>query len=313
MGSFARFTNFLLMHRWLTVALVFAITFVPVIGTLGILIAALVTLHKGVIEGGILALAATLPFVSSLYVTGSHDLASLPISVWTVFGLAVLSNLLTWIFSVMLRMRASWSRMLQIVTLACVLGVSVVHLLYPDVASWWGQQLQASLSQAQQMAGVLKPNAVKANAAQLDAINTYKEFATGALVAVALLVAILQIISVRLWEVIVYKNGSLRLPLQGIRLSQLAGILFFLSLVFSYFGNLVVLDIMPILYILFGAAGLSLIHYFFGMMGNAPSKWVWMTVLYLVIIIGMPTSIVFVSMLAWLDIWLDIRKRFRKI
>jgi hypothetical protein len=44
-------------------------------------------------------------------------------------------------------------------------------------------------------------------------------------------------------------------------LSTLAGILFLASLVLAYLGNKVVLDVMPIVYGLFAAAGLSLIHY----------------------------------------------------
>ena len=56
----------------------------------------------------------------------------------------------------------------------------------------------------------------------------------------------------------IYNPGSLRKELHRIRLSQLAGLLFLISMVFSYLGNSVVLDIMPVLYMLFCAAGLSL-------------------------------------------------------
>ena len=85
-----------------------------------------------------------------------------------------------------------------------------------------------------------------------------------------------------------------------------------LSLVFSYLGNSVVLDIMPIIYLLFAGAGLSVIHYFFGLMVS-PTRWFWIAVLYVTLIIAMPTSIVFVAMVALFDIWLDLRRKLRKI
>lgn len=301
----SRLTNYLLKHRWLTIALTFAITFVPVVGIVGILIAALVTLRKGVLEGAILTVAATLPFIFSFFATSNHDLSTVPLFVWAAVGVAVLSNLFTWIFAVMLRRHTSWSVILQIAALIGVLVVSVIHLAYPDIVNWWGTQLQA-------MSDMLKTQAASAADTQLDAINITKQYASGLIIAAILFNAVLQLVVARWWEATIFKPGSLRRELHNIRLSQLAGILFLISLVFSYLGNSVVLDIMPILYILFATAGLSLIHYFFGLM-TSPMVWFWLCLTYVVLLIALPMSLIFVAMLAWLDIWLDIRKRFRKI
>src|SRR5579863_6741690 len=95
-----RFTNYLLAHQWQALLLVFAITFVPFIGMLGILIAALFTLRKGVLEGALLTLAATLPYIISFFISSDHSTAS--IVIWAAIGVAVLSNVLTWAFAVML-------------------------------------------------------------------------------------------------------------------------------------------------------------------------------------------------------------------
>lgn len=304
-----RYTNYLLQHRWQTIALAFAITFVPIVGIIGILIAALFTLCRGIVEGAILTIAATLPYVISFFLTGKQD-ATFPLVVWAAVGVAVLSNVLTWVFAVMLRRQASWSLILQISALLGVLVVSVIHLAYPQVTDWWGKELQSYYTQAQAMAGMVKSQA--ANDSQLEAINFTKQFATGLMAAAIIFNALLQLIVARWWQAALYKPGILRKELHNIRLSQLAGVLFAVSIVLSYLGNTVVLDIMPILYMLFGAAGLSLIHYLFGLL-HSPSAWLWLSVVYIAIILSLPSSLMVISLLALLDIWFDLRKRFKKI
>lgn len=309
----ARFTHLLLKHSWLAIALAFAITFVPVIGIIGILIATIVTLRKGVVPGAIITVAATLPFIISFLVTGNHDLSAVPLFVWAAIGVAVLSNILTWVFAVMLRKQTPWSAILQVAALMGVLVVSVLHLVYPDIVTWWGSELQAYYNQAQAVtANVLKKQAVVSTDAQLEAINITKQYASGLMIAAILFNALLQLVIARWWEAIVFKPGSLRRELHNIRLGQLAGALFLVSLVLAYMGNGVVLDMMPILYLLFGAAGLSLIHYFFGLM-KSPTRWFWLCLLYVALIMGLPKSMMLVAMLAWFDIWLDIRKKVRKL
>lgn len=305
-----RTTNYLLWHRWQTAALVFVSTFIPVVGIVGIIIAALITLRKGIVEGGLLTIAATLPYIISSLMTGTSE-STLPIVLWAVVGVAVLSNALTWVFAVMLRRQASWSLILQIAALLGVLVVSIIHLAYPEIADWWGGQLQAYYSQAKTMTAMLKSTATSGGDVQLEAINATKQYATGLMVVGVLFNAVLQLIAARWWQSLVFSPGSLRKELHAIRLSQLAGVLFAVSLVLWYLGNSVVLDIMPILFVLFGAAGLSLVHYLFGLL-NTNTRWFWLAVFYIALLISMPTSLVLVSLIALLDIWFDVRKRFKK-
>src|SRR5579872_727734 len=104
-----RITNYLLRHRLVAVLLTFLTTFVPVLGIVGILYAGFVTLRKGVVEGGILTIAATVPYVISFYVSGTPT-PETQLVIWAAVGVAVLSNMLTWIFAVMLRRHANWSQ-----------------------------------------------------------------------------------------------------------------------------------------------------------------------------------------------------------
>lgn len=307
-----RFTSYLLQHRLQALVLTFFITFVPILGILGILFAGLVTLVKGIFEGAIFTIAATLPYIISFFITGTQE--ATPLVIWAAVGVAVFSNILTWAFAVMWRKHTSFSLILQIAALLGVLIISVIHLAYPGVVEWWGNQLQTYYAQAQAMAtGLLKnPNAMGiSNETQLETINITKHYATGLMVTAVLFNALLQLIVARWWQASVFSPKSLAKELHAIRLSHLAGVLFIVSVALSYLGNSVISDIMPILYMLFGMAGLSLIHYLFGLLKSA-TAWFWLSVVYLTLIFALPTSMVFVSIIALFDVWLDIRKRFKK-
>lgn len=310
--KFKQLTHYMLQHRLLAVLLTFGFTFIPVVGVLGILFAALVTLRKGVVEGSIVTAAATLPYVFSFMLAG-HDADVLPIVLWTAVGVAVASNVLTWVFAVLLYRQMTWSAILQIAALMGVLAVSIVHLAFPNVADWWSTQLTSYYTQmAAAMPGILMSGVNQLSDAQLASIQITKYYASGMIIAAVLLNAVLQLVVARWWQSALFAPGILRKELHNIRLTPLAGGLFILSLVFSYMGNSVVLDMMPILYMLFAGAGLSVIHYFFGLMVS-PMRWFWIALLYVTLLFAMPTSMIFIAIVALLDIWLDLRRKLRKI
>ena len=313
-----RLTNYLLEHRWLTLALTFFVTFIPLLYSISIVIAAFITLRKGVVEGLLVTVAATLPFALGAFASG-NQVASIPLYVWAGVGVAISSNLLTWVFAVMLRRQASWSMILQVAALLGVLVVSVVHLAYPNVSDWWGVQLQSYYTQASSaFSGALKsaPAAAQAAApapsdAQLEAINVTKQFATGVFAVGILVMALLQLIVAQWWQAKVFNPGSLKRDLHNIRLSQLAGILFVLSVILSFYGNTVVIDLMPVVYALFCAAGLSVVHYLFGLM-TSPTRWFWLLMFYFTVLFALPVSGMIIAIIALSDIWYNIRKRVQK-
>jgi len=308
-----RFTNYLLKNRWQALAITFAITAVPVIGVIGIIIAAFITLVKGTVEGALFAAVATIPFLLSLYTSHTGmNVGLTQFMLWGAVGVAVFSNILTYAFAVMLRRQTSWSVIVQIATLLGVLVISVVHLVYPEITQWWATQLQASFEHAQKFTSILTTANNAANEARYETINTSKMFASGFLTTAILLNAMVQLIMARWWQSYLYKPISLRRELHNIRLSPLAGVLLIISVVFAYMGNSVVLDIMPVTYLLFACAGLSVIHYTFGMM-HSPVVWFWLALLYTSLLLSVPMSIFLLSIIALVDIWFDLRKRFKKI
>lgn len=306
-----RFTSFLLTHPWQTFGLTFLITFVPIIGIIGILIAALITLSKNITEGLLLTLAAILPYFISFYFSAPPD-HTIPLVIWAAVGVAAISNGLTWVFAVMWRRHVSISLILQIAALVGVLVVSIVHLAYPHIVDWWASALQAYYAQAKSsMTGILSSPTGQAEA-RSEAINLTKEYATGLMAAAVLFNALIQLIIARWWQATIFNPGSLQRDLHHIRLSQMASVLFLASLILAYFGNVVVVDLMPIVYLLFGAAGLSLVHYFFARL-QSPSSWLWLTIFYIIFIFSMPISLIVAALIAFFDIWFDLRKRLIKI
>lgn len=306
-----RLTSYLLRHSWQTMALTFIITFIPIIGIVGILIAAFITLSKSIVEGAILTVLASLPYVISFYFT-STETNVLPLVLMAAVGVAVLSNILTWIFAVMLQRKSSFSLIIQIAALIGVLTISVIHLMYPEVADWWGNQLQIYYDQAQAFSSDMLKTTPAALSKEKETISFTKQYATGLMTAAILFNSIMQLIVARWWQAIIFKPGLLRNELHTIRLTQLAGVLFTFSLVLSYLGNRVVLDIMPILYLLFAGAGLSLVHYLLGLK-ETKNAWVWILVLYVALLLSMPLSILLVALFGLADIWLNFRQRFKKI
>jgi hypothetical protein len=302
------FSNYILRHRWQAFVLTFIVTFIPILGIIGIVIAAFITLVKDVREGAILTVAATLPYVISFLITGGKG-TTVPLVLWAAIGVAISSNILTWVFAVMLKRQASFSVIFQTAALLGVLVISVIHLAYPDIANWWGKQLRAYYNQATTITSIIKGTSTE----QTDAINITKQYATGLMVAAVLFNAALQLIFARWWQALIFMPKMLRSELHTIRLSQLAGVLFIASLVLSYLGNAVVLDIMPVMYLLFMAAGLSLTHNLFGLMENPKSAWIWLTIVYIALIISLPIGVMAIATLALFDIWLDIRKRFKRV
>lgn len=338
--SLQHFTSNVLRHRWYAVSLAFFGTLLGVcaaramsemplmlgfLGMLagifltlfGILIAGLVTLVNGAVEGAVVTLAATLPYLATVYFPGHvGPVDSSAIHLWTLLGVgvAVASNILTWVFAVILQRKTSWSVLIQSAALLGVLIVSILHLVYPGIADWWGTQLhalQAYYQQAATVTGAKMAMPAVASDAEAEVTDVVKQMVNGMIAMLILTNAMFQLALARWWQSIVYSPGSLGYELRNIRLSHLAGVLFIASLAISYLGNNVVLDVMPIVYVLFGTAGLSLVHYLFKR-SESKHAFFWLMVFYVVLFMTLPFSLVMIAMLALFDIWLNVRRRIIK-
>jgi len=300
---FKRLTHFLLKHPQLAMLFTFLAAFPPLLGVVSILFAGMMTLLKGPLIGGMYTVLASVPYVCMFYYDSKVTVVNM--------GLAVLNNGLTWLLaSAWRREGAKLSALLQVSALIGVLIVSVVHLVNPDIANWWAKilteqwknmpALQTNLSS---VSGTVASTDVVA-----ERISAIKEMATGYAVVAILLAAVIQTIIAKWWLATVFKPGSLKAELHYLRLTPLAGVLFLLAMIFSYWGNPLIFDIIPILYLLFLGFGLSLIHYLFGLI-QKPTRIFCLLVFYTVFLYTSQFSILVIALLAFMDIWLNFRRR----
>lgn len=311
MRPLQRFTQYILEHPYRLFLLTTFGTFIPVLGSMSIIIAAFITLVKSEMEGLVLTLGCTLALAISLYLPIAGSMPSL--AIWLTMGIAVGSNLATYALAVLLARNLSFNSILQIAALGGVLIVSVVHLAYPDIVTWWGQHLQAyydtQLQSLHTVAAAIQPGT---DAATIDAIQEFismlKHYLTGVVVAAALFSAFLQLIAARWWQTTVLKSSKLRRELCNIRLAPLAGLLFIASMGLALVDNSVIVDAMPIIYLLFTAAGLSLVHFFLGLIKTSMS-WFWLVFVYVLLILFWQVTAFLLMMAGLFDIWIDLRKR----
>jgi hypothetical protein len=129
------FTQFILQSRSRAIGATFAITFIPLLGpTLSIIIAGMVTLRQGALEGFWLLLAATLPCVLQLPLLPSPD------GLWIV-GLIVICNCLTYGLAVLLSRYDNWNLILEVTALLGIILITTAHVAKPDLESFWEKQL----------------------------------------------------------------------------------------------------------------------------------------------------------------------------
>lgn len=300
-----RITDFILRSRYQAMLAAFVLAFIPLIGSLGILIAAFVTLRKGVFEGLLVLIAATIPnglaYYSYVQSGGLTELESIALIV------VIASNVLTWGLAAILRRFANWSFVLEITALVGIVAVIVVHMIYPDIVGWWQTQLTAYLQKTEAVIGAATDADIVTN--QTDVVEAMKHYATGVIVATVLLNALFQVLVARWWQAAMYNPTGLRRELYHIRLGHVATFVFVVCLGLFYWGVPGLSDIMPVLYLVFCLAGLSLFHYL-----AVPARfgWLWLLIVYVTIIGMFPVGVICVAFVALLDTVLDIRERFNK-
>lgn len=313
-----KLTNYLLSNRSTALLLTFGVSSLCLLpgGALfagfGMIFAAFVTLVRGAREGAIYTLAATIPYIiAALIFSESKDMLVLVLGAMS--GVCA-GNVLTWICASMLHRKSNWGQILQVQALLGVFIVSVVHLVYPDIVSWWTQRILASLTTFTQMLAANGwTDVVKMNGQLPDIALSVGQMATGFTVASVLAVNLMQLFIARWWQCRLFMPGYLAKELRNIRISRLAGIFFLLSFGLYYFGNAVISDIMPIIVLTLGVAGLSLMHYYFNFMPKTTSSTFIIVLIYTVIIVLNIYSMIFLASIGLTDIWIDFRRSIKQV
>jgi hypothetical protein len=291
-----RFTDFVLRGRFQSMGAAFVLGFIPVIGLVSSLIATLVTLRKGAQEGALVFVAATLPILLVYAGMSSNHLPAESISPIDVVIMISSINAIAWISALILRQFSSWSFVLDVVGLLSVIVIVALHLAYPGITEWW----QSWLTNYFHAVG-LNDNAH----AMANMVMGIKDYATGLVTIMLSFYAVLTLLVARWWQDAIFNPGGLRQELMSVRLSYLLGTVFLICMVLSFWNMPIVMDVVPVLYMIFGLAGLSLLHY---TVKAINAKWWLLAVIYGVLSL-IPQSIIIVAMAGLLDTGFDFRKR----
>jgi hypothetical protein len=296
-----RFTDYILRGRLQAMSTAFVLGFIPVLGLISSLIATLVTLRKGAQEGALVFVAATLPILLVYAGMPPDHGASDGISTIDIVVMISTINVIAWVSAVILRRFSSWSWVLDLIGILTVIVIIVLHLQFPEIQTWWQNWLTnyfAAVGLSQGDGPHLKD--------VTGIVASIKNYATGLAAVMLSFYALLSLVIGRWWQDAMFNPGGLRQELMAIRLSYLVGTIFLLGLFLSFWGIPVVLDAMPILYMIFALAGLSLMHY---LVKAINVKWWWLITLYIVLSI-VPQSIIVIAMAGLLDTAFNFRKRW---
>jgi hypothetical protein len=304
-----RFTDFILQNRLQAMAVAFLLSFVPLFGaSLGVLIAALVTLRKGTIEGVLVLSASIVPFLLGYAMSSSvSEGPFLLVATETVIAI----NVLTWLLAIVLRRYANWSIVVEVAALIGAVLICSVHFISPDIQSWWAARLTAYFNKTASLLAQFAPEGInttpKNDSAEM--IANIKRYMTGFVIASMIFNALLQLMLARWWQAVMFNPGALRKELQQIRLSYVMVASAMMVSILAYMGNAVGVDLLPILIVAFCAAGLSLIHCILILRA---AGWFWLLLVYLGVLFVFPIGIVLVAVLGLFDSLLDLRKRLKK-
>lgn len=302
MSILRRFTDFVLQNRAQAIGTAFVIAYLPLIGMISILIAGLVTLRKGALEGFLVLLAATAPCILSYYLFPSAEAIEFE---WITLNIIVISNFLVWVFALLLRGYSNWSLVLEYGLLLGILVVGVVHILNPDIQNKWSALLTKYVTHSQVLMKEFKTDA-KLQENVYKTINSAKKLATGMAVVFILFNTWQQLFIARWWQAAIFNPGGLRKELHAIRMSHVMGVLYILCFVLAYLNNETALDITPITNTVFAVAGLSLLHALFI---RLKLGWLCLLLTYIACILLFPVSLLLLAALALLDVGFNFRSR----
>ena len=292
-------------------AAAFLVAVLPLVGgLLSILVAVFVTLRKGAFEGTLVLCAAMAPLVFGYIQSSSADEGQLVILIITGFIFA--TNIWTWVLALVLRRSGNWSLVTSVAAVMGMLIVAGVHLVFPDVAGWWEREITAYFTKTSSILSMLAPGNPELIPADVQAtlIGRARRYGAGFVVSSVMINAILQLMVARWWQAAIFNPGGLRKELYRIRLSYVLTAVFMIIFAAGFTGSAVCLDLLPVLFMAYCLAGLSLLHVLFNKIKTGTF---WLICIYAGVCLWVPYGVVIVAIAALFDSLFNFRKRLMKL
>ncbi len=259
--------------------------------------AALVTLQQGTREGLIVILGATAVVGVLGMLFGAPGLAPvLLVGLWLPIWLAAAAT------------RSSRSLALGLMICSLLGAVTVVGtwIVLDDPVRWWQQYIHETLLPVLEKAGVLAgmPADFEARLSETARIMT------GAMAASGTFGLTLGMLIGRWWQSVATRPGAFGEEFRRLRLGRIVSLLMLAVVLGAAFLPqalaLPLVNLVPVLAVPFLMQGLALAH---AILGRKPRQRGWLIGFYVLLVLFMPGSLVFVAVLGWLDNGLDFRAR----
>lgn len=273
-------------------ALIFALlplVMVPT-GFVAVVIVGLVTLRQGLKPGLMVMAFALLPAIAFLIVN----------RVQLFYGydfLLVSQCMLVTVFALILRRTAAWRFILETATILGCLVVLSMHYFIPDVKAFW-------IHLYNQVQGL--ENFHRAMVIPDNLLQSATAMASGVIAFILLFGVFVQLLLARWWETSIYSPGALRTEFNRIRISRVFALLLLVATVGLYWKQVWLIDVYPVLLLPFTVGALSILSKLTTL--NKRLILVSMLVYFVLLILPFYT-IIFLTMIGFIDSWFDFRKR----
>lgn len=293
-----KFGLYLTQNRYHAMWVVLVCALLPLVGipanVLATIIVGLVTLHRGAKEGFLLLCWASLPGIVLFFLGDA----------WLLMVESLGKDILVWLLACWLGRTASWSTTVQLGALLGVLLVVMIHLIVPDMSSWWLAQLTPRWGAFQQWFPLgVTPEQSK------EWLDSIAQWATGAFIGGMLLFDTMILLLARAWQATLFNPGGLSKEWRQLQMSYVACGVLVAAVVGALLRIPLFLDVLPVIGVAFILAGLSVIH------ARLPEKKQIrvpiLIVLYLALLILQYLSMLLV-LLGFVDSWYDFRKLRKK-
>jgi len=294
-----KFTEFVLKSNKRAILVALLCAFVPLLGWVGAVVVALVTLCKSIADGFVVLLWAALPYI----VIAVHTRSWALLLHGVVFG-----SLFVWVLAVLWRLSKKFVLVVESAVMLGLLAVVIIHLILPNPHAWWTQYIIAHANKLISTANInLNMGWVK------KATQMVVPYMTGVQSVIILFGAILQVIIARALQANLANSWLWREEWLKFRLSKKRVMFLLLWLVFFWIDLSLLQDLLPVLFFPLLFAGISLGHSCIITLKLSP-MFIWS--FYLLIfasLLFMPILLSVLVVAAILDSFLDFRTRFLNI
>jgi hypothetical protein len=248
----------IITHPWPAGMLAILFSFLPFISWLALILIGLMTLCRGPRIGLWIAVCAAAP--ACVYGFNHPD----ALLVNTIGGCFY-----TWLSAMVFWYSRSWNLVLEVTLLCALIGIAIIHLLVPDIASWWVHHYHDYLNELQrqvtQLDEINGSDVVQILGAlnESDVIPRLASITTGIVFALVLLFNLINILLARVWQISAFDSHSrISQELNTIRIGYVALIAFMMTLIMALVGWPLAFDFIPIFMAIYFCAGLSLLHFY---------------------------------------------------